>query len=65
MAVREWIRRLFLSTSRDDEAALREEYHPPERPEADVRQATLHRSPGGEAGEDDLETLRRPPDPDP
>jgi hypothetical protein len=63
-----WLRRLFASVGPDDEAAAREEFGLPDPGEAELERQRLSSrvaaAEGAEAARDELETLKRPPDPD-
>ena len=62
------IRRLFSSSSLEDEAAEREEYGTPDRGEAALEREGLRGFAGSEAtstAEDELGELKQPPDPAP
>ena len=69
MSLGDRLRRLFASGDRDEEAAEREEYGLRDRGEADLERARLSSrypsSEGAEAAEDELDSLERPPDPNP
>jgi hypothetical protein len=62
-----WLRQLFGADSREEEEAEREEYGDvPDRGEADLERTSLSSFAGtdaGEVAEDELDELRRPPDP--
>jgi hypothetical protein len=61
----DWIRRLFSSTSVDDEAAEREEYGTPDRGQVGLERERLGSFAGSEvaqAGEDELEEFKPPRD---
>jgi hypothetical protein len=63
-----WLRRLFSSTSPEDDAVLREEYGLPDRGEDEVRRAGLGPLAGEEApqaAEEVREEFEGPPDPAP
>jgi hypothetical protein len=62
-----WIKRLFGSTTPDDEAALREEVGVPDRGKESLRSGEFSSLDGEEAGagEDELEGFKAPPDPAP
>ena len=65
----DWIRRVFSSPGPEDEAAEREEYGLQDRGEDELRREPFRGLPateeGAETEEADLESFRKPPDPDP
>jgi hypothetical protein len=65
---RNWIRRLFSSSGREDEAAEREEYGLPDRGEAELgrgRSGSFAGAEGAEVAADELDEFKAPPDPAP
>jgi hypothetical protein len=68
MSVGQRIRRLFSSTSREEEAAEQEEYGVSDRGEIQFEEArggNFAGFEGTEAADEELEELERPPDPAP
>jgi hypothetical protein len=69
MSLGSWLRRLFASADRDDEAAEREEYGLRDRGEAELERERLGsrfpRTEGAETAREELDSLERPPDPNP
>jgi hypothetical protein len=68
MSLGQRVRRLFSSTSREDETAEREEYGVSDRGEIEFEEArggNFAGFEGVEAADEELEELERPPDPAP
>jgi hypothetical protein len=63
-----WLRRLFSSTSPEEEAVEREEYGLPDRGDDERRRfgfGSLAGEEASEAAEDELDEFKAPPDPAP
>jgi hypothetical protein len=60
-----WIRRLFSAASAQDEAAEREEYGAPERPESEPEPSSFAGYEASEAAKEELDELKPPADPAP
>jgi hypothetical protein len=68
VALGDWIRKIFSSDQREEEAVEREEYGTPDRTEEELQQEgfpSFAGVEGADAAEEELEEFKAPPDPAP